>query len=107
MPDSHVFVELAYYAPDEFRRRLVYPVRRDLDIQYLHTDTSALQFEALGRITNLHIEEWQKFQQRHEKFLILSVPADYFPGYLSHSGWRIAPVGSVQASAIWQVSRGK
>jgi mannosyltransferase len=107
VPDSHVFIELSYYAPAEIRNRLVYPVRRKLELQYLHSDTSALEFAALGRRTKLHVEEYRYFLEQHASFIMVCVTGDYLLGELTRCGRKVTPIESRIEPAVWQVSRGK
>jgi hypothetical protein len=104
--DSHAFIEMSYYAPAEIRNRIVYPVRKELDIRYTNSDSDALLFAALARRSNLHIEEYEKFMAEHNSgFLLASRFDDYLPVYLMLSGRRVDPLPPGKVPIVWKVGK--
>ena len=47
--NAHAFMELSYYLDPPLRERLVFPLSRDLDLQYRGFDTDALTLGPLGQ----------------------------------------------------------
>ena len=104
--DSHAFIEMSYYAPAEIRNRIVYPIRRELDVRYTNADSDALLFAALARRSNLHIEEYEKFMAEHKSgFLLASRYDDYLPVYLMLSGRRVDPLPPGKVPIVWKVGK--
>lgn len=102
--DAHAFIEMSYYAPAEIRNRIVYPLRRALDLRYTNADSDALLFGALAKRSNLHIEDYEKFMAEYESgFLIASKYNDYLPVYLMLSGWRVDPLPPGKVPIVWRV----
>ncbi len=104
--DSHAFIEMSYYAPLEIRNRIVYPIRRELDLRYTNTDSDALLFAALARRSHLHIEQYEKFMAEHKSgFLLASRYSDYLPEYLMLSGRRVDPLPPGKVPIVWRVGK--
>jgi len=104
--DSHAFLEMSYYAPEEIRNHIVYPLRGPLDLRYTNTDSEALLFAALARRSNLRIEHYEKFMAEHKSgFLMISKFDDYFPFHLMLSGWRVDPLPPAKFPLVWRVSQ--
>jgi hypothetical protein len=92
--NTHIFMELSYYAEDPIRQRLVYPLSRDLDIRYENSDTSALIFQALRRRTNLPIKDLDTILSANPRFLLAATRWEYLPWHLVSVGYHVVPIRS-------------
>ncbi len=84
--DHHIFMELYYYAPERIRRRLVYPLSRELDIEYLGFDSGALLMEACRNRYRLPIVNFNRIAAQKGNYYLLSVPDHYLPSVLEKYG---------------------
>lgn len=90
--DSHVFLELCYYAEPRFRQRFIYPVSRDLALHYIGYDTEPLLLVPLSHRANIHVEAYDALVAEYPRFLVAGPPRDYLPWYLASIGYRVVPV---------------
>ena len=107
IPDAHVFVELAYYAPSYIRNRLIYPEDADLDIQYFGSDSSPLQYRALGKRGKLAVQGLDQLLERYPNFAMVAYSKDYLPNYLRRHGWKFTSLTESDRPSIWYVTRDK
>jgi len=107
IPDSHVFVELAYYAPSYIRNRLVYPEAADLDVRYFGSDSSPLQYRALGKRGDLAVQGLDQLLTRCSSFTMVAYGKDYLPNYLRRRGWKLKPLHESDRPIVWYVTRDK
>lgn len=106
IPDPHVFVELAYYAPGDIRNRLVYPEDVDLDILYFGSDSSPLQYRALGKRGELAVQGLdQLLDHCRGGFTMVAYPKAYLPGYLRRRGWTVESLQDTDRPIVWRVHR--
>lgn len=105
IPDAHVFAELAYYAPSYIRSRLIYPEDADLDIQYFGSDSSPLQYRALGKRGDLAIQGLDQLLERYPTFTIVAYSRDYLPNYLRSRGWKLKSLTENDQPSIWYAKR--
>ncbi len=101
--NAHVFMELSYYLAPPLRERLIYPVSRDLDLDYLGFDTDALQMSALSHRTTLHIFDYVVITAAYPRFILAARPGDYLPRHLVKAGYRLAPIGSFRVPMLYEV----
>jgi hypothetical protein len=105
IPNSHVFVELAYYAPKDIRSRIVYPADVALDIRYFGADSSPLQYLALGKRHELAVQELPELLRRYSTFTMLAMPKDYLPNYLLRQGFKFQSLSDSIEPVVWRVER--
>jgi len=101
--DSHLFMELSYYAAPRLRERLTYPVSRSLDLRYLGFDTSSLLLSALSSRTKLNVVSYAAVLSAHRRFVLAALPADYLPWHLITAGYRVVPIGSSHPPVLYEV----
>ena len=89
---DHVFMELAYYAEPRLRKRLIYPISRDLELRYKKYDNIALNLAALSHRTKLDNEELDTILAQYPRFVLAAMPADYLPRHLASAGYLVVPV---------------
>jgi hypothetical protein len=99
--DAHWFMELSYYADSRIRERLIYPVSRDLELQYFNTDTASLLMTGLSQHTKLHIINYDAVVATQPRFFLavntnaaLSTSQSPLPWDLIKAGYRVVPIGS-------------
>ena len=92
IPDSHVFLELSYYAEPRISRRLVYPISSELDLRYLGYDTDNRNISALSRRANIHARELDSILADSPRFLLVATPRYYLPWHYVEIGDRVLPV---------------
>jgi hypothetical protein len=90
--NAHVFLELSYYLNPPLRERLVYPLSRDLDLQYRGSDTDALTLGALGRRAPIPVKAYDEILAENGSFLLAATRRDYLPQHLAAAGYRVAPI---------------
>jgi hypothetical protein len=106
IPESHTFIELAYYAPDSIRNQIVYPASRALDIRYLGSDSSVLQYVALGKYGEIAVQKLNDLLSRYSAFTMVAYPGEYLPEHLRRNGWRVKSMQrDTDRPIIWSVSR--
>ncbi|HEY6991903.1 MAG TPA: glycosyltransferase family 39 protein [Bryobacteraceae bacterium] len=105
IPDAHVFAELAYYAPSYIRNCLVYPEDADLDIQYFGSDSSPLQYRALGKRGELAVQSLDQLLERYPNFTMVAYNRDYLPNYLRRRGWKLKSLTESDQPVIWYAKR--
>ena len=101
--DSHVFMELSYYAEGRIRERLIYPVSRDLELRYLGRDTASLLLTALSHRTKLHIIEYDAAVAAQPRFFLAALPDNYLPQELIKAGYRVLPIGPPMRPVLYEV----
>jgi len=101
--NAHVFMELSYDSAPPLRERLVYPVRRNLDLSYLGFDTDALNMSALSYRTKLHIFDYGVVITAYPRFVLAAKPGDYLIGHLLKAGFRVVPIGSFRVPWLYEV----
>ncbi|MGO9303380.1 MAG: hypothetical protein ACLP3R_06705 [Candidatus Korobacteraceae bacterium] len=101
--DSHVFMELSYYAESRIRERLIYPVSRDLELRYFGYDTASLLLTALSHRTKLHILGYDAVVAAQPRFVLAALPNNYLPWDLIKAGYRVVPIGSSIAPVLYEV----
>ena len=101
--DSHVFMELSYYAEGRIRERLIYPVSRDLELRYLGRDTSSLVLTALSHRTKLHIVGYDAVVAAQPRFVLAALPNNYLLQELIKAGYRVVPIGSSIPPVLYEV----
>lgn len=101
--DHHVFMELSYYAVPRIRGRLLYPVSRDLDLRYYNVDTGSILMTALSRRSSLRIMAYDAILAAYPHFVLAAMSKDYLPRHLAAAGYRMVPIGSSEAPALYEV----
>jgi hypothetical protein len=100
IPDSHVFLELSFYAEPRISRRLVYPISSELDLRYLGYDTDNRNISALGRRANIHARELDSILADSPRFLLVATPRYYLPWHYVEIGFRVLPVPSLATRPV-------
>ena len=90
--NAHVFMELSYYLAPPLRERLVYPLSRDLDLQYRGFDTDAITLGSLAQRAQLRVKAYDEILADRKSFLLAAVEDDYLPQHLTAKGYRVTPV---------------
>jgi multidrug transporter EmrE-like cation transporter len=90
--NEHVFMELAYYAPESIRKRLVFAVDRQLALDYMQTDTGAMLMAGLRRWSKLPILPLEEVISSHPQFIIEAKSHDYLLPYSMAAGYRVTPI---------------
>jgi Dolichyl-phosphate-mannose-protein mannosyltransferase len=90
--DAHWFMELSYYADSRIRERLVYPVSRDLELQYSNKDIDSLVMTGLSQHTKLHIIDYDAVVAAQPRFFLAANTP--LPWDLIQAGYRVVRVGS-------------
>jgi len=101
--DSHLFMELSYYAMPRIRERLIYPLSRDLDVRYFGFDTGPLLLSALGRRTKLRVVGYAAVLAAYQCFVVAALPGDYLPWHLVAAGYRVVPIGASIPRTLYEV----
>jgi hypothetical protein len=102
--DAQAFLDLSYYAQTRVRNRLIYPLSRQLDLDYLGFDTNALIMSALAHRSTLHIIPFEAVLAAHPRFVLASLSRDYMPRHLSGAGYRVEPISTSVPPALYRVS---
>ena len=92
IPNTHVFMELSYYAEQRLRSRLIYPLSRDLDVRFRGTDTDAILLSALSGRAPIRVKDYDAILAENPRFLLVAATGDYLPWYLVASGYRVMPI---------------
>jgi hypothetical protein len=100
--DSHIFLELSYYAEKPLRQRLVYPLSHDLDLQYTGYDTAPLLLSALRQRAPINVKDYAEVLAEHRRFVLAATAQDYLPWHLAASGYRVVPMRP--AGMLYEVS---
>jgi hypothetical protein len=90
--NAHAFLELSYYLDSPLRERLVFPLSRDLDLQYRGFDTDALTLGALSRRAPIRAKPFDEILAENTTFLLAATERDYLQQYLTATGYRVDPV---------------
>jgi hypothetical protein len=101
--DSHVFLELSYYAESRIRERLIYPVSCDLELRYFGNDTAPLLLTALSHRTKLHIIGYDAVIASQKRFVLAALRNNPLPRDLIKAGYRVVPIGSSVAPVLYEV----
>jgi len=109
--DHGVFLQLSYYAAPRLRKRLLYPINRELDLRYFGFDTTPLIMSALSHRTQLPIIGYEAVIAAHPRFLLAAFcpilkdgqPYHYLPGHLVTAGYHVLPIGSSKSLVLFQV----
>jgi hypothetical protein len=101
--DSHVFMELSYYAESRIRERLIYPVSSDLELRYFGNDTASLILTALSHRTKLHIIGYDSVIASQKRFVLAALSNNPLPWDLIKAGYRVVPIGSSIAPVLYEV----
>ena len=99
--NAHAFMELSYYLDQPLRERLVFPLSRDLDLQYRGFDTDALTLGPLGRRGLVPVKAYDEILAENKRFLLAATKSDYLPQHLAAAGYRVAPIQG--ATMLYQV----
>jgi hypothetical protein len=87
--NAHMFMELSYYLNPPLRERLVYPLSRDLDMQYRGFDTDALTLGPLGQRAQVHVKAYDEILLENKRFLLAATKNDYLAQHLAAAGYRV------------------
>jgi hypothetical protein len=101
--DSHVFMELSYYAESRIRERLIYPVSSELELRYFGYDTASLIMTALSHRTKLHIIGYDAVIASQKRFVLAALHNNPLPWELIKAGYRVVPIGSSIAPVLYEV----
>ena len=102
--DSHIFMELAYYAPPEVRRRLLFPAGRELGRRYLKYESEAILMSGLGRRTSLPITSLDGVLADRAHFVAVEAQREVMPDYLAGLGYRMAPILRAPGVTVLEVA---
>jgi hypothetical protein len=101
--DSHVFMELSYYAESRIRERLIYPVSSELELRYFGYDTASLILTALSHRTKLHIIGYDAVIASQKRFVLAALHNNFLPWDLIKAGYRVVPIDSSIAPVLFEV----
>ena len=90
--NAHAFLELSYYVKPPLRERLVFPLSRDLDLQYRGFDTDALTLGQLAQRAPISVEAYDEILADNKRFLLAATEADYLAQHLTAAGYRVTPM---------------
>ena len=99
--NAHAFMELSYYLNPPLRERLVFPLSRDLDLQYRGFDTDALTLGPLGQRGLIPVKAYEEILRENKSFLLAATKADYLAQHLTAAGYRVTPIR--EATMLYQV----
>jgi hypothetical protein len=99
--NAHAFMELSYYLDPPLRERLVFPLSRDLDLQYRGFDTDALTLGPLGRRGLIPVKAYDEILAENKRFVLAATKSDYLPQHLTAAGYRVTPIQG--ATMLYQV----
>jgi len=99
--NAHAFMELSYYLDQPLRERLVFPLSRELDLQYRGFDTDALTLGPLGRRGQISVKAYDEILAENKRFLLAATQYDYLAQHLTKAGYRVTPLG--EATMLYQV----
>ncbi len=99
--NAHMFMELSYYLNPPFRERLVFPLSRELDLQYRGFDTDALTLGPLGRRGLIRVKAYDEVLAENKSFLLAATKYDYLPQHLMAAGYRVTPLR--EATMLYKV----
>jgi hypothetical protein len=99
--NAHMFMELSYYLGPPFRERLVFPLSRNLDLQYRGFDTDALTLGPLGQRGLIPVKPYDEILADNKRFLLAATKNDYLPQHLTAAGYRVTPIR--EATMLYQV----
>jgi hypothetical protein len=105
IPHPFIFMDMSYYAKPALRKRLIYPVSRDMDVRYLGFDTNAILLSRLSLRAPIRVEEYHALVAENPHFLLVLTPGDYLLQSLIASGYRAVLVQSGVFSKIYEVER--
>jgi hypothetical protein len=94
-------MELSYYLDQPLRERLVFPLSRELDLQYRGFDTDALTLGPLGRRGQISVKAYDEILAENKRFLLAATQYDYLAQHLTKAGYRVTPLG--EATMLYQV----
>jgi mannosyltransferase len=104
VPNSHVFMELAYYGDPRWRERLVYPLAQDLELRYTGTDnTSFLMSSLRRRAAPLHVVDYKTLLATSPRFVLAVRPSDYMASHLVAEGYRVTLISATADSVLFEV----
>jgi hypothetical protein len=89
--NTHVYMELAYYADPKVRGRLAYALSLELERRYTRSDTAPLILPALRERVPLQIPDYKDFMASHRRFLLAANDNDWLVWHLIASGYRVVP----------------
>jgi hypothetical protein len=92
MGDEHVYMELAYYAPERIRNRLIFAADPEMALRYLHADTGALLMTALGHWSKLQIVPLDEAVSSHKHFIVEATEKDYLLPYSQAAKYHVTPI---------------
>ena len=90
--NTPVFVELAYYLPERYRRRLLHPISRKFELADFGHDTIALMMQAVSHRTQLPIRPYEAVVAQYPRFLLVVSGGDRLPEHFPASGYRLMAV---------------
>ena len=99
--NAHAFMELSYYLDSPLRERLVFPLSRDLDLQYRGFDTDALTLGPLAERGQISAKAYEDIVAENKRFLLAATQYDYLVQHLTQAGYRVTPLG--EATMLYQV----
>jgi hypothetical protein len=90
--NAHAFMELSYYLDPPLRERLVFPLSRELDLQYRGFDTDALTLGPLGQRGQVPVKAYDEILAENQRFLLAATQHDYLAQHLASSGYDVTPI---------------
>ena len=89
------FLELSYYGEPPLRRRVVYLLSRNLNLQYNGFDLDYVNLLVMRKRTTLAILELDAFLSANPHFILAVEPTrDYLSSYLRSEGYRLVALDS-------------
>ncbi len=73
----HVFMELSYYGSPELKRRIIFPISRNLELHYMGSDTNAILLDAMSRRAKLNVLDYDALTAAHPHLIVAAAPDDY------------------------------
>jgi hypothetical protein len=104
VPNSHIFMELAYYGDPRWRDRLVYPLAQDLELRYTGTDNTSFLISSLRRrAAPLRIVDYKTVLETYPRFVLAVRPTDYMARHLAAEGYRVTLISSAAGPVLFEV----
>jgi hypothetical protein len=94
--DAHDFMELAHYAPPQWKSRFVSVVDAPQAVLYMKNDTADIQLAILRTYFPLPVFDFQAFVAKNPVFLLYSsnggMDRDWWPRRLQKDGYALRPI---------------
>ena len=97
--NAHEYLQLAYYAPEPFARRLVWLADDAAALRYAKNDSNEKGLPRLATCFPLKVYDFQKFSQTHSAFLFYSMQGgseNWLPDELIRYGYKLRVLASTQ-----------